>query len=56
MHNLESVLENETHKLFCNFEIQTDHLISAERPDRMIIKKENLSNSRGRPQNKIKGR
>ena len=27
--NLESVLENETHKILWNFEIQTDYLISA---------------------------
>ena len=32
MHNLEPVLENETHKVFWDFEIQTDHLISARRP------------------------
>ena len=31
MHNPTSVLENETHKLPWNFEIQTDHLISARR-------------------------
>ena len=39
MHNVESVLENKTHKLLCNFEIQTDHLISARRPDLLMIKK-----------------
>ena len=33
MHNPASVLENETHKLCWDFEIQTDHLISARRPD-----------------------
>ena len=32
MHNPESVLVNETHKLLWDFEIQTDHLISAWRP------------------------
>ena len=37
MHNLESVLKNETHKLLWDFEIQTDHLISARRPDLIII-------------------
>ena len=31
-HNLESVLENETHKILWDFKIQTDHLISARRP------------------------
>ena len=46
MHNPESVLENETHKILCDFQIQTDHLISARRPDLMIInkKKNNLRN------------
>ena len=40
MHNPASVLENETHKLFWDFEIQTDYLISARRPDLVIINKE----------------
>ena len=39
MHNPESVLENDTHKLLWDFEIQTDHLISARRPDLIIIDK-----------------
>ena len=44
MHNPESVLENETHELFWDFEIQTDHQISARRPELIVInkKKENL--------------
>ena len=33
MHNSESVLENEAHKLLKYFNIQTDHLISARLPD-----------------------
>ena len=37
MYNLVSVLENETYKLLWDFNIQTDHLISARRPDLMII-------------------
>ena len=37
MHNPTSVLENETHKLFWDFDIQTDHIISVRRPD---LKKE----------------
>ena len=37
MNNPVSILENETHKPLCDFEIQTDHLISARRPDRMIV-------------------
>ena len=39
MHNPESVLENETHKLLWDFAIQTDHLISARRPDQEIANK-----------------
>ena len=39
MHNPEPVLENDTQKLLCDFDIQTDHLISARRPDPIIIKK-----------------
>ena len=39
MHNSESVLENETQKLFWDFEILTDHLISARLPDLVIVKK-----------------
>ncbi len=39
MHNPESVPENETHKLLWDFDIQTDHLISARRPDLIIINK-----------------
>ena len=37
MHNLASVLENDTHKLLRDFDIQTDHLISAKRLDLIII-------------------
>ena len=39
MHNLASVRENDTHKLPWDFDIQTDHLISARRPDLIIIKR-----------------
>ena len=39
MHNLESTQENETLKIFWEFEIQTDHLISARRPDLVIVNK-----------------
>ena len=39
MHNLTSVLENETHKRLWEFDIQTDHLISARLPDLIIKKK-----------------
>ena len=57
MHNPSPVLENDSHKLLWDFNIQTDHLIPAGRPDLIINKKkENLQNSRlwcpGRPQDK----
>ena len=39
MHKPESVLENETHKILWDFEIQTDHLIPARRPDLVLINK-----------------
>ena len=39
MHNPAPVLENATHKLLWYFNIQTDHLISAIRPDLIIINK-----------------
>ena len=42
MHNLAAVLENDAHKLFWDIDIQTDHLISARRPDLIVIKRENL--------------
>ena len=37
MHNPASVLENNTHKLLWDFDIHTDHLISARRSDLIII-------------------
>ena len=39
MHNPAPVLENATHKLLWDFNIQTDHLIPAKRPDLIIINK-----------------
>ena len=39
MHNPESVLENKTRKILWDFEIQTDHLISARWPDQVIVNK-----------------
>ena len=41
MHNPESVLENEMYKLFRDFVIQTDHLISARRQNLVIVIKKN---------------
>ena len=37
MNNTEYVPENETHELLWDFEIPTDHPISARRPDLIII-------------------
>ena len=62
MHNPAPVLENDTHKLLWDFDIQTDHLIPTRRPDLIIInkKKKNLQNCRlccpGGPQNKSEGK
>ena len=39
MHNPVPVLENDSHKLLWDFNIQTDHLIPARRPDLIIINK-----------------
>ena len=39
MHNPASLLENDTHKLQWDFDIQMDQLISAKRPDLIIINK-----------------
>ena len=37
MHNPAPVLENNAHKLLWDFDIHTDHLISAKKPDLIII-------------------
>ena len=39
MHNLESILENETHKLLWDFETLTDYLILGRGPDLVIVNK-----------------
>ena len=39
MHNPAPVLENYSHKLLWDFNIKTDHLIPARRPDLIIINK-----------------
>ena len=39
MHNPAPVLENDTHKLLWDFNIQMDHLIPARRPNLIIINK-----------------
>ena len=43
MDNPAPVLENDTHKLLRDFDIQTDYLISARRPDLKIINKKRKS-------------
>ena len=40
MHKPEYLLKNEMNKSFFDFQIQTDHLISARRLDLVIVKKE----------------
>ena len=40
----ESVLENEMHKHIRDFDIKTDHLISAGRPDQIIVDKKKKKN------------
>ena len=39
IHNPESVLENETHKIVWDFKLRTDHLITDRRPDQVIVNK-----------------
>ena len=39
MHKPESILENKTHKILWDFEIQTDHAIPARRLDQVLINK-----------------
>ena len=39
MPNPAPVLENNTHKFLWDFDVHTDHLISARRPDQIIINK-----------------
>ena len=46
MHNPASVLENDTHEILWDFDIQTDHLISARRPDFIRIKKKKKKKKR----------
>ena len=46
MHNPKLVLENDTHKLLWDFDIKTDHLISARRPDFIIINKKKKEKKR----------
>ena len=62
MLNPAPVLENDSHKLLWDFNIQTDHLILARRPDLIIINKKRESAKLfglcypGGPQNKSEGK
>ena len=38
MYKPEFILENKIHKILCNFEIQSDHLIPARRPDLILTR------------------
>ena len=46
MHNLTPVLENDTHKHLWDFNIKTDQLIPARRPDLIIITKKKKKKKR----------
>ena len=39
MHKLKPVLENVTHKILWDFEVQTDHIIPTRRSDLVLIDK-----------------
>ena len=52
MHNPAPVLENDTHKLLWDFNIQTDRLIPARRQDLIIIKKKK-QNKKNKTKNKL---
>ena len=41
MHNPAPVLDKDTYKLQWDFDVQTDHLISARRPNLIIINNNN---------------
>ena len=46
INNLAPALENDTHKLLWDFDIQKDHLISARRPDLIIINQKKKKKSK----------
>ena len=54
MHNSAPVLENDTHKLPWDFNIQTDHLIPDRRPDLIKIKKKKKKKKKKKENKKIK--
>ena len=46
MHNPAPVLENDTHKLLWDFDVHTDHLIQARRPDLILLGQVNKKKKR----------
>ena len=50
-HNPASIFENGTHKLLWDFDIKTDHLISARRPDLIIINNQKKKKRKKRKEN-----
>ena len=53
MNKPEPVLENDTHKLLWDFDIQTDHRISARWPDLIIINKKKKKKKKKRKKKKV---
>ena len=53
MHNSESVLENETPKLLRNFAMNEGHLISARRPDKVIVNNNNKKKKRKKKEREL---
>ena len=51
MHNPAAVLENDSYKLLLDFDIQTDHLISARWPDLIVNKKKKKKKKKENLQN-----
>ena len=51
MHNPATVRENDTHKLLWDFDMLKDHVISARRPDLIVINKKKKKKKREKLQN-----
>ena len=54
MHHPKPILENKMHKLLWDFQVQTDHLILARRPDIVIAKKKKKKKKRKEKKKKRK--
>ena len=54
MHKPEPILENEKHKIFWDFEIQMDNLISARRLDQLTVKKKKKKKKKKRKKERSK--